>query len=100
MNPLTLILSWIAMLKGTKKIHWIVPIATGCIAVTAAVALMYMLPPYIVALLNNTGLFAAADVAAASAAVTTVLAICFLIIVIGLLWIVIGIVSAKKGKMG
>lgn len=91
-------LATLAMLSQTKKVHWIVPIVTGLIAVTAGIALMYMLPPYIISILNSTGLFAAADVTAASAAVTTVLALGFLIVVIGLLWIVIGVVSSSRKK--
>ena len=84
---------------SSKKIHWLVPIATGAIAVCAAVALMYVLPPYIISILNSTALFTAAQVAAATAAVTTVTAIAFLVVIIGLLWVVIGIVSSQdKGK--
>jgi len=81
-----------------KNISWLVPIATGCIAVAAGVALLYLLPPYIVSILNATALFTAAQVAAATAAITTITALSFLVIVIGLLWVVIGIVSSGAGK--
>jgi multisubunit Na+/H+ antiporter MnhB subunit len=97
MNPIENLLSMLLPLFNSKKIHWLVPIATGAIAVCAAVALLYVLPPYIISILNQTALFTAAQVAAATAAVTTVTAICFLVMVIGLLWVVIGIVSSQKG---
>ena len=94
MNPFKRLMDFLA----SKHIHWLVPIATGAIAICAAVALMYTLPPYIISILNSTALFTAAQVAAATAAITTVTAIAFLVIVIGLLWVVIGIVSSQKGK--
>jgi type IV secretory pathway component VirB8 len=81
-----------------KNIDWLVPIATGTIAVAAGVALLYLLPPYIVSILNQTALFTVAQVAAATAAITTITALSFLVIVIGMLWVVIGIVSSQKGK--
>jgi len=55
---------------------------------------MYVLPQYIVGVLNQTGLFSASQISTANTNVGTVQAIGFLITVIGLLWIVIGIVSA------
>lgn len=83
-----------------RNVHWLVPIVTGLIAVSAGVALMYVLPPYIVSILNQTGLFTSAQITAANSAIQTVQALGFLVVVIGLLWIVIGIVSASGKKGG
>jgi hypothetical protein len=93
-NPISAYLSFCQ----NRKIQWLVPIATGLIAVAAGVALMYLLPPYIVSILNSTALFTAAQVALATTAITTITALGFLVIVIGMLWIVIGIVSGGSGK--
>ena len=94
MNPLLMFKEFCK----NKNIQWLVPIATGTIAVAAGTALLYLLPPYIVSILNATALFTAAQVASATSAITTVIAVGFLIIIIGLMWVIIGIVSSGSGK--
>lgn len=84
----------------TYKVLWLLEIVTGLIGVAVGVALMYLLPTYIIGILNNTGLFAAASVTAASTAITTIQAIGFLITVIGLFWVVLGIVSFVRTAGG
>lgn len=98
MNPFKFLFAMLTQFSQNKNISWLVPIATGTIAVAAGVALLYLLPPYIVSILNATALFTAAQVAAATAAITTITALSFLVIVIGMLWVVIGIVSSQKAK--
>ena len=94
MNPLLMFKEFCK----NKNIQWLVPIATGTIAVAAGTALLYLLPPYIVSILNATALFTAAQVASATSAITTVIAVGFLIIIIVLMWVIIGIVSSGSGK--
>lgn len=84
----------------TRHISWMVPIATGLIAVAVGIALMYMLPQYIISILNSTGLFSAAQVSTANAQIATVQALGFLVIIIGLLWVVIGVISEVRGPGG
>lgn len=94
--------AFLEFLRTHKHVLWLLEIVTGLIGVSVGVALMYLLPPYIIGILNNTGLFTAAAVTSANNAVTTILAIGFLITIIGLFWVVLGIVSFVRtaGKGG
>jgi hypothetical protein len=81
---------------NAKHIKELVAIATGLIAVAAGIALMYVLPQYIVSILNSTGLFTAAQITTANTSVATIQALGFLVVIIGLLWIVIGVISDNR----
>lgn len=79
-----------------KHIKELVAVATGLIAVSAGIALMYVLPQYIIGILNQTGLFAAAQITTANTNVATIQALGLLVTIIGLLWIVIGVISRPE----
>lgn len=82
---------------GSKGINWLVPIATGLIGVAAGVALLYLLPEYLLTVLNDTALFAAATTTEAQTAIDSIQALGFFVVVISMIWLVIGVISASKG---
>ena len=81
------------LLRGAGMLSFVLSLIT----LAAGVALMYVLPEYIVSILNQTGLFTAATVATAITQVGTVRTIGFLVIIISLIWMVISVISMRKG---
>jgi hypothetical protein len=70
---------------------------TSLIALAVGVALVYVLPEYIIGVLNTTGLFTAATVATATTQVNTLRAIGWLVVVISLIWMVVGVIGMVRG---
>lgn len=85
-------------IQETKKITWLIPLVTGLIGVSVGVTLMYVLPAYVISILNTTGLFNTSMVNTAYTQVQTIQAIGFLVVVISLIWLVIGMISAGTGE--
>lgn len=82
-----------------KGVAWLFPIAVGIILLAVGVTLMYLLPAYITSALNETGVFDETLITTAQSKVQTVQGIAMVVIIIGLIWIVIGVVGgARKGR--
>ena len=74
-----------------KGISWLIPVATGAVGVIVGVTLMYLIPPYLIDVLNQTGLFT--DVSAANTAIAAIQGLGFFVVVISMIWLVIGVIS-------
>ncbi len=98
-NPLVKLMAELQKFQETRKVYWLIPLVTGLIGVAVGITLMYLLPTYVISILNTTGIFTNDSVVAANTAVTGIQAIGFLVTMISLIWVIIGVVSAGgKGK--
>ena len=68
----------------------------GLITLFVGVALMYMLPEYIIGALNQTGTFEASDVSTAKQKADQIRAIGFVVIIISVVWMLISVIAGKK----
>jgi membrane-anchored glycerophosphoryl diester phosphodiesterase (GDPDase) len=79
--------------KGVTQLYGI---TIGLIVLFVGVALMYMLPEYIIGALNSTGVFTAAQVSTALAQAGQVRSLGFVVIIISVIWIVFSVVGAPS----
>lgn len=82
---------------GRKGIAWLFPLTIGIILLSVGVALMYILPAYIIGALNETAVFNSTLVATAESKVSTVQSLAMVVIIIGMVWVLIGIVGGARG---
>ena len=80
-----------------KGLAYLLPLAIGLITLTAGVAMMYILPEYIISALNETGTFTSATITTATTKVGVVRNLGMAVIVIAIVWIIIAVISGKKG---
>lgn len=80
-----------------KGLAYLLPLAIGLITLTAGVAMMYILPEYIISALNATGTFTADTITTATTKVGVVRNLGMAVIVIAIVWIIIAVISGKKG---
>ena len=80
------------LLRGAGLLSFI----TSLIGLAVGVMLVYILPEYILGILNDTALFTTTTVDAAQDAVNTVRAIGWLVVVISLIWMVVSVLGMKK----
>ncbi len=85
-------------MKGSKGVTQLYGLTVGLIVLFVGVALMYMLPDYIIAALNDTGVFSAADVATANTQADSVRALGFVVIIIAVVWIIFSVIGGKGGN--
>lgn len=76
------------------------PLTIGIVLLAVGVCLMYLLPAYITGALNDTGTFDATLIATAQDKIETVQGIAMVVIIIGLIWVLIGIVGGARGVKG
>jgi len=67
----------------------------GLIVLFVGVALMYMLPDYIISALNETGVFSASDVTTANTKADSVRALGFVVIIIAVVWLIFSIIGGS-----
>ena len=80
-----------------KGLAYLLPLAIGLITLTAGVAMMYILPEYIISALNETGTFSNTTIITATAKVGVIRNLGMAVIVIAIVWIIIAVISGKKG---
>lgn len=68
----------------------------GLIVLFIGVALMYMLPEYIINALNSTGTFSSSDVTTAKQKADQIRSLGFVVIVISVIWMLISVISTRK----
>jgi hypothetical protein len=66
----------------------------GLIVLFVGVALMYMLPDYIIVALNSTAVFSNATVATAQTQANSVRSLGFVVIIISVIWIIFSVIGA------
>lgn len=71
---------------------------TGLITLCVGIALMYILPEYIIGALNSTGTFSSSAISTATQKADQARALGFVVVVIGLVWMVIGGVTAGRRR--
>ena len=77
----------------------LLPLAIGMITLAAGVTLMFILPEYLIYILNTTGQFAASTITNATTQLGVVRGVGMAVIVISLIWIIIWMISgAGLGK--
>jgi len=84
-------------MKGKKGVTQLYGLTVGLIVLFVGVALMYMLPDYIIAALNDTGVFSATDVDTANTQADSVRALGFVVIIIAVVWIIFSVIGGKGG---
>ena len=72
----------------------------GLIVLFVGVALMYMLPEYIIGALNQTSTFTAATVAQAYAKADQVRGIGFVVVIIAVVWVMISVMAGGTALGG
>lgn len=70
----------------------------GLIVLFVGVALMYMLPDYIISALNSTAVFTPAQVALAQTQANSVRSLGFVVIIISVIWIVFSVIGGQGGS--
>jgi len=80
-------------MKGVSQLYGM---TIGLIVLFVGVALMYMLPDYIIAALNETGVFTAADVTTANTQADSVRSLGFVVIIIAVVWIIFSVIGGNK----
>lgn len=68
----------------------------GLIVLFVGVALMYMLPDYIISALNSTGVFSASDVSTANTQADSVRSLGFVVIIIAVIWLIFSVIGGSK----
>ena len=81
----------------TKGITQLYSLTIGLIILFVGVALMYMLPEYIVGALNNTSVFSTATVTTAIAQINSIRALGFVVIIISVIWIIFSVIGSGQG---
>lgn len=81
-----------SMRKGLTQLYGI---TIGLIVLFVGVALMYMLPEYIINALNSTGVFSAATVSTATAQANSIRSLGFVVIVISVVWILFSVIGGN-----
>lgn len=81
-----------SLLKGANMFTF----AIGLVLITMGVTFMYILPPYIISVLNGTGIFTDASLASATTAIGQVQGVGFAVIMIGLVFMIVSVVSGRK----
>jgi len=81
------------MRKGQTQLYGL---TVGLIVLFVGVALMYMLPDYIISALNDTGVFSADDVTTANTQADSVRALGFVVIIIAVVWIIFSVIGGKS----
>lgn len=95
-------LARIVVLTGGKKLNAkakgvaMFGFAIGLIVLFVGVALMYMLPEYIISALNATSTFSATTVSTATTQAGQIRSLGFVVIVISVVWLLISVIS-KEG---
>ena len=84
-------------MKGSKGVAQLYGLTVGLIVLFVGVALMYMLPDYIISALNDTGVFSDADVTTANTQADSVRALGFVVIIIAVVWIIFSVIGGKGG---
>ena len=79
--------------KGVSQLYGM---TIGLIVLFVGVALMYMLPDYIIAALNETGVFTATDVSTANTQADSVRSLGFVVIIIAVVWIIFAVIGGNK----
>lgn len=72
--------------------------AIGLVLVAIGVTFLYILPNYIITTLNSTSVFATADITTALSKVGQVQAVGFAVIIIGLIFMLVSVVSGVGGR--
>jgi len=85
------------MFRNRKGVAQLYGLTVGLIVLFVGVALMYMLPEYIITSLNATGVFNASDVANAKAKADQIRALGFVVIIIAVVWIIFSVIGGKGG---
>lgn len=67
----------------------------GLIVLFVGVALMYMLPDYIIEALNDTGVFQPADYTTANTQADTIRSLGFVVIIIAVVWIIFSVIGGQ-----
>jgi hypothetical protein len=69
--------------------------AIGLVTLMVGVALMYILPEFVIATIAATGTFNATAIATARAQLTTVQGVGFAVIILSLVWLIIAVIGGK-----
>jgi hypothetical protein len=83
-------------LKGASLYQF----AIGIVLVAVGVTFLYILPPYIITTLNSTNVFSTAAVSTANTQVAQVQAVGFAVIILGLIFLLVGVIGSVGGGKG
>ena len=75
-------------------------VAIGIIMIVLGVTFLYILPDYVVKVLNDSAVFSTATVNEANSKIATVRGVGFAVIVIGVIWLIIQMVAGVGGTRG
>jgi len=99
MDQVTKLKLFLASLFTDKKgVSQLYGLTIGLIVLFVGVALMYLLPDYIIAALNNTGVFTAADVATANSQADSTRSLGFVVIIIAVVWLIFAVIGGGAPK--
>jgi hypothetical protein len=80
--------------KGMSQLYGI---TIGLIVLFVGVALMFMLPDYIIESLNDTGVFTTAQYTTASEKAGNIRDLGFVVIIIAVVWLIFSVIGGKGG---
>jgi membrane-anchored glycerophosphoryl diester phosphodiesterase (GDPDase) len=80
--------------KGLTQLYGI---TIGLITLFVGVALMYMLPDYIITALNSTAVFTNTTVALAQTQANSIRSLGFVVIIISVIWLIFSVIGGQGG---
>ncbi len=80
----------------TNMVNQLYGLTIGLIVLFVGVALMYMLPDYIINALNSTGVFEQADVTQANTQADSIRSLGFVVIIIAVVWLIFSVIGGNK----
>ena len=88
------------MRKFNKGFTNLLPLAIGMITLSAGVTLMFILPEYLIYILNTTGQFSTETISTATTQLGVVRGVGMAVIVISLIWVIIWVISGAHMAKG